>query len=69
MAKDTEEKKEIRVAAKDTLGDPTLEYIKTVLFEVDISRIGYHGALRRRHELLGDMQEDYDKEFGEEIDA
>jgi hypothetical protein len=63
MADDKKEKK------AEQIDNPFLGYIVDVLYEVDISRVGYHGALKRRHEMLGDMQEDYDKEFGEDIDA
>jgi hypothetical protein len=46
MSKD--EKKEKAVAPIEP--GATIDYIIAVLFEVDISRIGYHGALKRRHE-------------------
>jgi hypothetical protein len=62
-----DEKKDKKAVAPIEPG-ATIDYVIAVLFEVDISRIGYHGALKRRHEMLGDMQEDYDKEFGEDID-
>ena len=71
MAKDKEETTEEKPTSQMLTARPDtafMEYIVAVLFEVDISRIGHHGALRRRHEMLGDMQEDYDQEFGEEID-
>jgi len=61
-----EKKKEERELVFKRDIEKVLGYLVDIAFEFDISRAGHAVALKRRHEMLGDMKEDYDRYFGSE---